>query len=242
MANRVTTALVTGASRGLGRALAVELAAEGVEVVAVARGEEALARVVDQIRADGGVAHGLPADVGDPTSVHALAGAAAAVVGPLDLLVHNASTLGAVPMPELMATRWQDMERVLQVNLLGPFRLTQAMLGPMLLRRGGAVVAVSSDAAVEAYPGWGAYGVSKAALDHLMRVWAAELVDSGVRLITVDPGEMDTRMHADAMPEADPSTLADPAEVARWIVARIADVRRMPNGSRLAALTPQVTL
>ena len=212
--------LVTGASRGLGRALAEELAARRARVVLIARGEELLAEAVDGIRARGGEAWGVVADVGEPGAEVAIAGQAAALAGSVDVLVNNASTLGSVPLPLLADADPADMRRTFEVNLLGPFRLTRAVLGPMLLRKRGMIVNVSSDAAVEPYPGWGAYGASKAALDHLTRILSAELAGSGVRAIAVDPGEMDTEMHAAAIPDADPSTLARPRDVA----GRIADL------------------
>ncbi len=230
-----SAALVTGASRGLGKALAKELARRGARVVLVAREREPLEAVARAIEAAGGVAHALPADVGDKHAIHAIAGAAAALVGPVDLLVHNASTLGKTPLPLLLDTECEDLERVLEVNLVGPFRLTKALAGSMALRRRGLVVHVTSDASVSAYPGWGAYGVSKAALDHLARTWAAELDGTGVRVLSVDPGEMNTRMHADAIPDADPATLADPADVARRIVDLIARADALPNGARVEA-------
>ena len=124
---------------------------------------------------------------------------------------------------------------MLAVNLVGPFRLTKVIAGSMALRGRGTIVNISSDAAVEGYPRWGAYAVSKAALDQLTRVWAAELADSGVRLFSVDPGEMNTRMHADAIPDADPATLADPADVAARIVKLIANPLAAPTGARRAA-------
>src|SRR5262249_16198439 len=154
---------------------------------------------------------------------------------PIDLLVHNASTLGKTPLPLLLDTDCEDLERVLEVNLVGPFRLTKVVAGSMALRGRGLVVNISSDASVSAYPGWGASGVSKAALAHLGRIWAAELEGTGVRVLTVDPGEMNTRMHAEAMPDADPTTLADPAAVAAKIVAMIARAGSLPNGARLEA-------
>jgi NAD(P)-dependent dehydrogenase (short-subunit alcohol dehydrogenase family) len=179
------------------------------------------------------------ADVGEKEAIYPLAGAAAALVGPIDLLVHNASTLGPVPLRELIETECEQLLGVLEVNLLGPFRLTRAIAGSMALRKDGLVVGISSDAAVAGYPGWGAYGASKAALDQLCRAWAAELGESGVRFLNVDPGEMDTRMHADAMPDADRSALADPAAVARRIVELIEACESLPNGSRveIASLT-----
>src|SRR5207302_9280153 len=132
----------------------------------------------------------------------------------IDLLVHNTSTLGPTPLPLLLDTECEDFERVFQVNVLGPFRLSKAIAGGMALRGRGTIVHISSDAATNAYPRWGAYGVSKAALDHLARSWAAELGSLGVALVTIDPGEMDTAMHAAAMPEAARETLARPDAVA----------------------------
>jgi NAD(P)-dependent dehydrogenase (short-subunit alcohol dehydrogenase family) len=224
--------LITGASRGLGRALALRLAAGGARVVLVARGRAALEQAVAEVRAAGGQAWGIADDVGDPGAAERIAGQAAALAGPIDVAVQNASTLGPLPMPALLDLSPEALARVLEVNLLGPFRLSRRLLGPMLLRGEGAVVTISSDAAVEAYPGWGAYGASKAALDHLARTWAAELEGTGVRIIPVDPGEMDTAMHADALPDADPETLADPADVAEAI-AQI--LRSAPSGHRLLA-------
>lgn len=229
---RETAVMVTGASRGLGAALSRELAWRGARVVMVARGEEALGRAVAEARR-GGEAHGLAFDVGDKSHIHRIAGAASALVGPIDLVVHNASTLGPVPMPLLLDTECEDFERVLQTNLLGPFRLTRAISGRMLLARQGLVLFVSSDAAVSAYPGWGAYGVSKAAQDHMARILAAEL--EPVRFIAVDPGEMDTTMHADALPDADRSTLASPSDVARRVVSIVEGAEGIANGARVLA-------
>lgn len=225
--------LVTGASRGLGAALARELARRGARVVLVARGSRELEAVAAGIGAEGGLAHALAADIGDPTAIYPLAGAAAALVGPLDILVHDASTLGPVPLRDLLDTECEDFRRVLDVNLLGPFRLTKAVLGSMLLRGRGLVLGISSDAALTGYPTWGAYGVAKAGLDHLMRTWAAEQDGSGVRFLSVDPGEMDTAMHAAAMPEADRTALAAPAEVARVLADLIETCETHPNGARL---------
>lgn len=215
--------LVTGGSRGLGAALGRELARAGARVALVSRGGEELERLAAAIRGEGGQAHAVAGDVGSKDDIHRVAGAAAALVGPIDLLVHNASTLGPTPLRPLLDTECEDLERVLQVNLVGPFRLTRAVAGGMALRGHGLVVHVTSDAGTTAYPGWGAYGVSKAALDHLGRIWDAELAAHGVRFLTVDPGEMDTAMHAEAMPEADRSALPSPAEAARRILALIRD-------------------
>jgi NAD(P)-dependent dehydrogenase (short-subunit alcohol dehydrogenase family) len=225
--------LVTGGGRGLGAALGRELARAGARVVLVARTGSELDGVVEAIRAEGGTAHALVADVGVKDDVYPIAGAAAALAGPIDVLVHNASALGPVPLRPLMETDCEDLEATLAVNLVGPFRLTKAVAGGMAVRGGGLVVHVTSDASVAAYAGWGAYGVSKAALDHLGRIWGEEMRESGVRFLTVDPGEMDTRMHAEAMPDADRTVLADPAEVAARLAALIRAAESVPSGSRI---------
>ncbi len=235
MSTQHLNTLITGGSRGLGRALAENLARAGARVVLVARHQEALDEVVAGIRQGGGVAHGIVADVGDKHAIYDIAGEAAALVGPIDLVVHNASTLGRTPLRLLLDTECEDLERVLQVNLVGPFRLTKVLAGSMALRGRGAVVHISSDAAVEAYPEWGAYSVAKAAQDHLSRVWAAELADVSVRFLSVDPGEMNTAMHAAALPDADPTTLTDPTAVAERIIDMVRRPDAAPNGARLSA-------
>lgn len=230
-----SAALITGASQGLGRALAHALARGGASVALVARGREALDSAVEEIRSLGGEAYGIADDVGDPRAGYRIAAQAASLAGPIDLLINAASTLGETPLPVLLDARAEDVEQVFQVNLLGPFRLIKATAGQMALRGGGLVLNVSSDAAVEAYPGWGAYGASKAALDHLTRIWAAELAPTGVQLISVDPGEMNTRMHAAAIPDADPSTLQEASVVAERILRLIEKSADLEPGLRVVA-------
>ena len=213
-------AIITGASQGLGRALAEHLSREGWSVVAVARGEALLSEVVRGIVREGGRAIAVAADIADPEAATRIAGRAQAM-GQVELLVHAASSLGPVPLRPLLDISSGEFEDVVQTNLLGPFRLTRAVAGAMAIHHTGTVLFVSSDAAVEAYPGWGIYGCTKAAADHLARTFAAELGDRGVRVHSVDPGEMDTMMHAAALPDADRTALAEPWVVARAIVKRL---------------------
>jgi NAD(P)-dependent dehydrogenase (short-subunit alcohol dehydrogenase family) len=227
--------LVTGASRGLGEALMKRLARKGARVVGVSRNPQEMEAVAAALRAEGHVAHALVYDVGDKEAIYPLVGAASALVGPLDILVHNASTLGPTPLPLLLDTACEDLSQVLEVNLVGPFRLTKAVAGAMAMRGSGVVVHITSDAAVSAYPRWGAYAVSKLALEHLGRIWAAELEGTGVRFFNVDPGEMDTKMHADAIPEADPATLSRPDDVAARLLGLLERAEAVPSGSRLEA-------
>jgi NAD(P)-dependent dehydrogenase (short-subunit alcohol dehydrogenase family) len=237
---RNTAVLITGGSRGLGRALGRALAQGGARVVLVARGADDLQHTVEEVRQTGGEAYGITADIGDKQSIYAIAGEAAALVGPIDILIQNASTLGPVPLRLLLDTDCEDVEQALQVNLVGPFRLAKAVAGSMVLRGRGTVISITSDAAVEAYAGWGAYSVSKAALDHLNRIFAAELLDTGVQFLSIDPGDMDTQMHADAIPDADRSTLQQPDDVAQRIVEIIKHADEIPNGSRLTAKSMEV--
>jgi len=228
-------ALVTGASKGLGRALAEQLAARGARTALVAREAGPLHDVVAGIRARGGDAHAIAGDIAAKAAIHAIAGQAQGLVGEISIAIHNASTLGPTPLRLLLDTECEDLAAVLETNLVGPFRLTKVLAGAMAIRGAGVIVHVSSDAAVEPYPRWGAYGASKAAQDHLSKSLAAELEGTGVRVFAVDPGEMDTMMHAAAIPDADRATLARPADVAARIVQMIEDEARAPSGARLVA-------
>lgn len=235
-------ALITGASRGLGRALAEQLAARGARVALVGRDPGPLHDAVAAIRSRGGDGHAIVGDVADKHAVHRIAGQAQGTVGEIAIAIHNASTLGPTPLRLLLDTECEDLAAVLETNLVGPFRLTKVLAGAMAIRGAGVIVHISSDAAVEPYPRWGSYGASKAAQDHLSRILAAELDGTGVRVLAVDPGEMDTAMHAAAIPDADRAALQQPAAVAARIVQMIEDDARAPSGSRLVAprweLTP----
>jgi NAD(P)-dependent dehydrogenase (short-subunit alcohol dehydrogenase family) len=213
---------VTGGTSGLGLALVRELLARGAQVAFVARTREQVERVA---RAHPG-AHGIVGDVSIKEDIHPIAIQIVGELGGLDVLVNNASDLGPVPLRPLADTDCEDLERALATNLVGPFRLTKALLGALsssARERGGAVVLnVSSDAATTAYPSWGAYGTSKAALRHLSAIWNAELAAEGVRVLSVDPGDMDTPFHALAVPDADPAALKRPELAARELADAIA--------------------
>jgi NAD(P)-dependent dehydrogenase (short-subunit alcohol dehydrogenase family) len=198
-------AVITGASRGLGRALATERAGRGWRLVLDARDEHVLADAVAAL--PGGPHRAVPGDVTDPDHRRALVAAAEDLGGP-DLLVNNASTLGASPLPPFADLDAATYAEVLAVNVVAPMALVRALL-PGLRERGGRVLDISSDAAVEAYETWGAYGSSKAALDHATRILAAE--EPTLRVYSVDPGDMRTQMHQDAFPGEDISDRPDPA-------------------------------
>ncbi len=228
-------ALITGASRGLGRAIAVAFAREGAALALCSRGSEALARVADEIAAVGGEVLAIPADVRSERDMERLVGLTLERFHRIDILINNASELGPTPLPYLADYPPAAFDDVLQVNVVAPFRLTQAVIGGMLLRGRGVIINVTSDAAITGYPGWGAYAVSKAALEGLTRTWAAELVETGVRIYTVDPGDMDTDMHRAAIPDADPAELAHPDEVARAFVRLATSAAPAAAGRRLEA-------
>lgn len=226
-------ALVTGASRGLGRALLEGLAADGWTLVVDARDGTALQGAVDAVEAAApgaaGQIHAVPGDVAEPGHRQRLA-ATVAGLGRLDLLVNNASSLGPTPLPGLDRCPVADLERVLRVNAVAPMALVQLVL-PHLVAANGVLVDVSSDAAVEAYPGWGAYGASKAALDLLTAVLATE--QPALRCYSFDPGDMRTAMAQEAFPGEDVSDRPDPATVVPALLHLLA--ARPPSGRYRAA-------
>jgi len=226
---------VTGGTSGLGLALVRRLLDAGADVAFVARGRAGVERVCQE-RPD---AHGIVGDVSRKEEIHPIAIQVLGALNGLDVLVNNASSLGPVPLAPLADTECEDLERALATNVLGPFRLTKALLGSLAAtaREGGAplVINISSDAAVTPYAGWGAYGASKAALAHLTRIWDAELAAEGIRMVSVDPGDMDTPLHAVAIPDADRSTLKNPEQAAAEIVELIAaHVARVPEVETLS--------
>ena len=228
-------ALVTGASKGLGRALALAFAREGADLALCARGVEPLEQVRAEAEALGARVVALRADVGNPEDVERLAAIALDAFGRVDVLVNNASELGPVPMPYLLDTDPAALRRVLDVNLMGPFLLTRSLLGPMLTGERGSVINVSSDAGITGYAGWGAYGTSKAALDHMTRIWASELDGTGVRVNSVDPGDMATGMHFAALPDDDPAALARPEDRTEVFVWLASDGSAGVSGQRFEA-------
>jgi NAD(P)-dependent dehydrogenase (short-subunit alcohol dehydrogenase family) len=188
--------LITGASRGLGRTLANFLAAQGATLLLTARGAGALQEAAQEAESLGARVVALPGDVADAGHRLQLANAAAELGG-LDLLINNASILGPTPLPPLALYPLEALEQVLDVNFLAPLGLIQVTL-PLLRRSRGLVVNISSDAALGGYAGWGGYGAGKAALDLASLSLANELKDTGVAVVSVDPGDMRTQMHQDA--------------------------------------------
>jgi len=212
---------VTGGTRGLGLALVRAALARGARVALVARDPDRVGRVA---AATG--AHGIVGDVARKEDIHPIALQITGLLGGLDCLVNNASSLGSVPLRLLGDTDCEDLEVALATNLVGPFRLTKALLGALAAsareNRGAVVLNVSSDAAHNPYPGWGAYGASKAALHHLSRIWQEEASALGVCFLSLDPGDMDTELHALAVPDANRSMLKRPEAAADELLDAIA--------------------
>jgi NAD(P)-dependent dehydrogenase (short-subunit alcohol dehydrogenase family) len=194
-------ALVTGASRGLGATVAGLLAGQGWPLLLTARGAEELTARTEALKALGAEAHALPGDVSDPVHRRALLSHAEGRGG-VGLLVNNASALGPTPLPRLVEYPLNGLRAVLEMNLLSPLALVQEAY-PQLRRNRGWVVNITSDAAVGAYPGWGGYGASKAALDLVSRTLAQELRADGITVVSVDPGDLRTAMHQAAYPGED---------------------------------------
>jgi NAD(P)-dependent dehydrogenase (short-subunit alcohol dehydrogenase family) len=213
---------ITGGTAGLGLALVKEWRGCGAAVAFVARHGEDVERVARELP---GVA-GIVGDVSRKEDIHRIAMQILGRLGGLDVLVNNASSLGRAALAPLADTECEEFELALATNLLGPFRLTRALLGALRASaaedRGAVVLNVSSDAAINPYATWGAYGSSKAALLHMSAIWNEELAPQGVSVISADPGDMDTALHRLAVPDADPATLKRPEVAAQELSRAIA--------------------
>ncbi len=226
---------ITGGTAGLGLALVREFSRRGAAIAFVARGRERLELVAREIPG----AHGIIGDLARKEDLHPIALQVTGRLGGLDVLINNASSLGPVPLALLADTECEQLELALATNLMGPFRLTRALLGALSASarqgRGAVILNLTSDAAINPYPQWGAYGASKAALLHLSRIWDAELASEGVRVLARDPGDMDTELHAIALPDSDRTNLKRPETAARELADAIAAA--LPN-SDLRGICP----
>ena len=218
---------ITGGTSGLGLALVRQLVARGAHVAFLARTARAVQRIANETGA-----YGIVGDVGRKEDIYPIALQVTGNLGGLDALINNASVLGPTPLALLADTQCEELEQALTVNLLGPFRLCKALFGALSasarIGRGAVVINISSDAAITPYSGWGAYGASKAALRHLTAIWAKEAKSEGISFLSLDPGDMDTPLHALAVPDADRTALKRPDDAALEII-----------GSLIAALPSQ---
>ena len=217
---------ITGGTSGLGLALVRELVNRGARVAFVARTCER----VEQVMRENPGAHGIVGDVSVKDDIYPIAIQITGELGGLDVLINNASELGPTPLRLLSDTECEDLEHVYATNVFGPFRLTKALMGALAASaregRGAVVLNVLSDAGINAYSGWGAYGSSKAALHQMSRIWNEEHAAEGVRFLSLDTGDMDTPMHAAAMPDADPATLKRPEQSAHEFLDQISRMVR----------------
>jgi len=217
---------ITGGTSGLGLALVRELVNRGARVAFVARTRER----VQQVISENPGAHGIVGDVSVKDDIYPIAIQITGELGGLDVLINNASELGPTPLRLLSDTECEDLEHVYATNVFGPFRLTKALMGALAASaregRGAVVLNVLSDAGINAYSGWGAYGSSKAALHQISRIWNEEHAAEGVRFLSLDPGDMDTPMHAAAIPDADPATLKRPEQSAHEFLDQISRMVR----------------
>ncbi len=216
---------VTGGTSGLGLALVRELTRRGARVAFIARHRDAVERVARENRGSVGIV----GDIARKDAIYPIATQILGNFGGLDVLVNNASSLGPVPLALLADTACEELEAALAANLLGPFRLTKALLGALAASardgRSPVVLNISSDAAVNPYARWGAYGATKAALHHMTRIWDEELAPEGIRFLSRDPGDMDTPLHELAVPDADRASLKRPEDAARDLADAIAPAR-----------------
>jgi NAD(P)-dependent dehydrogenase (short-subunit alcohol dehydrogenase family) len=231
-------ALITGASQGLGRQLTIDFAREGAAGIAiVARGNEGLNEVRDRIYKVAPQTKVLVI-VANLTRQEEIERVVATTLsefnGRLDVLVNNASTIGPSPMPFLLDYPLEDFRDVINTNLIAPFLLIKKAL-PAMIENGGSIINVTSDAGVNGYPGWGAYGISKFGIEGMSQTWAAELEDSGVRVNWVDPGDMNTAMHRAAEPDEDPTQWANPVDVTEVFIYLASDESQNVNGQRFQA-------
>ena len=261
--------LITGASQGLGRQLALDYAREGAAGIAIVARGDALKEVRDRIvqtTAQNNVVLAVAADLTRPGEVERvmeqvrsqLTASQTKILtiaadlskpedierivattlnefnGRLDVLVNNASTIGASPMPYLLDYPLEDFRNVIDTNLIAPFLLIKKAL-PAMSNNGGSIINVTSDAGVTGYPGWGAYGISKFGIEGMSQTWAAELEGTDVRLNWVDPGDMNTAMHRAAEPDADPNQWANPADVTEVFIYLASDESKQVHGQRFEA-------
>ncbi|MHC8515428.1 SDR family NAD(P)-dependent oxidoreductase [Sporosarcina sp. ITBMC105] len=210
MKNKVV--LITGASRGLGRALTIAFAKEGAKLAICARSEESLQMVKKEAEAFGVDVLAITADVSNARDVERFVATTESAFGQIDVLINNASILGPSPMPMLLDYPEEDFAEVVKVNVNSTFLVTRRVIPGMLERNNGSIINVTSEAGNTGYAGWGAYGISKFAIEGLTETWADELSETNVRINMVDPGEMNTEMHRLAVPDCD-YPLAEPEDV-----------------------------
>lgn len=231
--NNKKVVMITGASKGLGRELTLAFAKQDVRLAICARGEKDLRIVEQEARELGGEIIAVSGDISNIKDVNRFVSIAEEAYGQIDILINNASIFG--PGPSLLAD-YPDHEfaKVLRVNVINPFFVTKRVLPGMLTRNQGRILNLTSEAGKTGFAEWGAYGISKFAVEGLTQTWADELQDTGVSIAMVDPGEMDTEMHAIAVPDCD-YELGNPEDVAKVFVHLALNESEEINGKRFEA-------
>ncbi|NRD77567.1 SDR family oxidoreductase [Bacillus sp. BRMEA1] len=226
--------MITGASKGLGRALTIAFAKEGARLAICSRSTESLQIVKEKAESLGAEVLAITADISKSRDVERFVAMTEETFGHIDVLINNASILGPSPMPLLLDYPEEDFAEVLRVNTVSPFLVTRRVIPGMLERNEGSIINVTSEAGHTGYAGWGAYGISKFALEGLTQTWADELSETNIRINMVDPGEMDTDMHRLAVPDCD-HPLAKPEEVVGVFLYLASDRSKKVNGKRFEA-------
>ncbi|WP_210366568.1 SDR family oxidoreductase [Bacillus sp. REN3] len=226
--------MITGVTQGLGKALTMAFARQGAKLAVCARRGDKLEDVKKEANAAGGKVIAVQADISIPRDVEKFVSITEKEFGHIDVLINNASILGPSPMPLLADFPSDDFAEVLRVNSISPFLVTRRVLPGMLERNTGSIINVTSEAGNVGYAGWGAYGISKFAVEGLTQTWADELSETNVRINMVDPGEMDTEMHALAVPDCD-YELADPKDIVDVFIYLASEEAEPINGQRLKA-------
>ena len=231
--NEKPVVMITGASKGLGKALTLAFAKQGVRLAICARGEELLRKVELEVRGHGAEVVAINADVSNMKEVDRFVSVVEEAYGRVDVLINNASIFG--PGPTLLVD-YPDhhFEEVLRVNSMNPFLVTKRVLPGMLTRNNGRILNITSEAGKTGFAEWGAYGISKFAVEGLTQTWADELQETGVSVCMVDPGEMDTEMHRIAVPDCE-YELGDPYDVANVFVTIALNESMEVNGMRFEA-------
>jgi NAD(P)-dependent dehydrogenase (short-subunit alcohol dehydrogenase family) len=231
--------MITGASKGLGRALTLAFAKEGARLAICSRSQESLRIVKERAEKLGALVLAVTADISKSRDVERFIAMTEEAFGQIDVLINNASILGPSPIPMLLDYPEEDFAEVLQVNAVSPFLVTRRVIPGMLERNEGSIINVTSEAGHTGYAGWGAYGISKFAVEGLTQTWADELSETNVRVNMVDPGEMDTDMHQLAVPNCD-YPLAKPEDVVDIFLYLASEKSKGINGQRFEAQSEEV--
>lgn len=232
MRNKVV--MITGASRGLGKALTLAFTEAGAKLAICSRSEESLKKVKEQAESLGAEVLAVTADMSDKRDVERFVSLAEDCYGKIDVLINNASILGPSPMPLLADYPDEEFAEVIRVNVGTAFFVTKRVLPGMLVRNEGSIINVTSEAGHVGYAGWGAYGVSKFAVEGLTQTWADELSATNIRINMIDPGEMDTEMHQMAVPDCD-YPLAKPEDVVGTFLYLASEQSKGITGQRINA-------